>query len=323
MLASPATVVPHGDDWIHEVKWDGMRVLADVRDGVLTLTSRTGNDVTASYPELADLGASYDDMLLDGEVVALEGGRPSFGALADRMHVRDRRRAERLATVRPVTLMVFDLLRLYASDLTAQPLSARRELLERLDLSGRHWQVPPVYHDGRELFAATLEQGLEGVVSKRLSAPYLSGRRSTDWLKSPHRATLSAVVCGWRPEKTNESGRLGAVLLGVPDGAGGWRFAGRMGSGIAGRAAVQLAEVLAPLTRPNSPFSDEVPRIDTVGATWVDPVVVVEARTLEVTRDGRLRQPAYLGIRTDLTPEDLQASHPHGTRLTPGEPDGA
>ena len=323
MLASPATVVPHGDDWIHEVKWDGMRVLADVRDGVLTLTSRTGNDVTASYPELADLGASYDDMLLDGEVVALEGGRPSFGALADRMHVRDRRKAERLATVRPVTLMVFDLLRLYGSDLTSQPLSARRDLLERLDLSGRHWQVPPVYDDGRELFAATLEQGLEGVVSKRLSAPYLPGRRSTDWLKSPHRATLSAVVCGWRPEKTNESGRLGAVLLGVPDGAGGWRFAGRMGSGIAGRAAVQLAEGLAPLTRPNSPFSDEVPRIDTVGATWVDPVVVVEARTLEVTRDGRLRQPAYLGIRTDLTPEDLQASHPHGTRLTPGEPDGA
>ena len=323
MLASPATVVPHGDDWIHEVKWDGMRVLADVRDGVLTLTSRTGNDVTASYPELADLGASYDDMLLDGEVVALEGGRPSFGALADRMHVRDRRKAERLATVRPVTLMVFDLLRLYGSDLTSQPLSARRDLLERLDLSGRHWQVPPVYDDGRELFAATLEQGLEGVVSKRLSAPYLPGRRSTDWLKSPHRATLSAVVCGWRPEKTNESGRLGAVLLGVPDGAGGWRFAGRMGSGIAGRAAVQLAEVLAPLTRPNSPFSDEVPRIDTVGATWVDPVVVVEARTLEVTRDGRLRQPAYLGIRTDLTPEDLQASHPDGTRFTPGEPDGA
>jgi len=222
------------------------------------------------------------------------------------MHVRDRRKAERLSAVRPVTLMIFDLLRLYGSDLTAQPLSARRELLERLDLAGRHWQVPPVYEDGRELFAATLEQGLEGVVSKRRSAPYLPGRRSTDWLKSPHRATLSAVVGGWRPEKTNDSGRLGAVLLGVPDGAGGWRFAGRMGSGIAGRAATQLAAALAPHTRADSPFSDAVPRIDSVGVTWVDPVVVVEARTLEVTRDGRLRQPAYLGIRADLTPEDLQ-----------------
>jgi bifunctional non-homologous end joining protein LigD len=92
----------------------------------------------------------------------------------------------------------------------------------------------------------------------------------------------------------------------VPDGAGGWRFAGRMGSGIAGRAAVQLAEALAPHTRTDSPFSDEVPRLDRAGVTWVDPVVVVEARTLEVTRDGRLRQPAYLGMRADLTPDDLQ-----------------
>jgi bifunctional non-homologous end joining protein LigD len=306
MLATPATAIPDGEDWIHEVKWDGMRVLADVHDGVLRLTSRAGNDVTASFPELAELGASYDDMLLDGEVVALDGGRPSFGALAERMHVRDRRKAERLATVRPVTLMVFDLLRLYGSDLTGQALSARRELLERLDLNGRHWQVPPVYQDGHELFAATLEQGLEGVVSKRLSAPYLPGRRSTDWLKSPHRTSVSAVVGGWRPEKTNDSGRLGAVLLGVPDGTGGWRFAGRMGSGIAGRAAVQLADALASLTRADSPFSDKVPRVDRTGVTWVEPVVVVEARTLEVTRDGRLRQPAYLGIRTDLTPEDLQ-----------------
>lgn len=306
MLASPTTVIPDGDEWLHEVKWDGMRVLADVQDGVLTLTSRIGNDVTVSFPELLPLADAYDDMLLDGEVVALDGGRPSFGALADRMHVRDRRKAERLSAVRPVTFMVFDLLRLYGSDLTSQPLSARRELLERLDLDGRHWQVPPVYDDGQELFAATLEQGLEGVVSKRRSSPYLPGRRSADWLKSPHRTAISAVVGGWRPEKTNDSGRLGAVLLGVPDGAGGWRFAGRMGSGIAGRAAVQLAEALAPHTRPDSPFSDEVPRLDRVGATWVDPVVVVEARTLEVTRDGRLRQPAYLGLRTDLTPEDLQ-----------------
>ena len=306
MLASHATAIPDGEDWIHEVKWDGMRVLADVHDGALTLTSRIGNDVTASFPELADLAGSYDDMLLDGEVVALDGGRPSFGALAERMHVQDRRKAERLATVRPVTLMVFDLLRLYGSDLTGQALSARRELLERLDLNGRHWQVPPVYENGQELFAATLEQGLEGVVSKRLSAPYLPGRRSTDWLKSPHRTSVSAVVGGWRPEKTNDSGRLGAVLLGVPDGNGGWRFAGRMGSGIAGRAAVQLAEALAPHSRPDSPFSEEVPRLDRAGVTWVDPVVVVEARTLEVTRDGRLRQPAYLGMRPDLTPDDLQ-----------------
>lgn len=310
MLATPAPAVPSGPDWVHEVKWDGMRVLADVHDGRLVLTSRAGNDVTASFPELAPLAVQYEDMLLDGEVVALDGGRPSFGALAERMHVKDRRKAERLAAARPVTLMVFDLLRLYGADLTGQPLSQRRELLERLDLSGRQWQVPPVYDDGDELFRATLEQGLEGVVSKRLSSPYLPGRRSGDWLKSPHRARVSAVVGGWRAE-TGTVDRLGAVLLGVP-APDGWRYAGRMGSGIAGKAQRQLAELLAPLRADRSPFASPVPPVDANGAVWVEPRVVVEARVLEVTRDGRLRQPAYVGVRTDVTPESLLAEAQEG-----------
>jgi bifunctional non-homologous end joining protein LigD len=306
MLATPTTSVPTGEGWLHEVKWDGMRILADVHEGRLVLTSRNGNDVTASFPELAGLEGAYDDMLLDGEVVALDAGRPSFAALAERMHVQDRRKAERLAATRSVTFMVFDLLRLFGQDLTSQPLSARRELLERLDLDGRHWQVPPVYADGAELYRATLEQGLEGVVSKRASSPYPPGRRSAEWLKLPHRTTVSAVVGGWRPEKTNDAGRLGAVLLGLPT-AEGWRYAGRMGSGIAGAAQRQLMELLEPLRVPESPFCDPVPAIDARGAVWVRPEVVVEARVLEMTRDGRLRQPAYVGVRTDLSPEDLMA----------------
>lgn len=305
MLASPTLTVPSGADWVHEVKWDGMRVLVDVHDGRLTLTSRAGNDATASYPELAPLAGLYDDMLLDGEVVALEDGRPSFRALAERMHVKDRRRAERLSATRPVTLMVFDLLRLYGSDLTAQPLAARRELLERLDLNSSHWQVPPIYEDGEGLFAATLEQGLEGVVSKRLSSPYLPGRRSADWLKSPHWNSMSVVVGGWRPE-VGTTGRLGAVLVGIPSPAG-WQYAGRVGSGIAGKAQRQLAAAVGPLRRADSPFATEVPALDAKGAVWVEPKIVVEVRALEMTRDGRLRQPAYLGVRADLTPEDLRA----------------
>lgn len=306
MLASPTTAVPTGAQWLHEVKWDGMRLLADVHDGRLALTSRNGNEATASFPELDGLKDTYDDLLLDGEVVALEAGRPSFAMLAERMHVQDRRRAERLAAANPVTFMVFDLLRLFGQDLTGQPLSARRELLERLDLTGPHWQVPPVYDDGAGLFAATGDQGLEGVVSKRRSSPYLPGRRSTEWLKVAHHRNVSAVIGGWRPEKTNDAGRLGAVLLGVPS-PGGWRYAGKMGSGIAGAAQRRLTDLLASLRADASPFCDAVPALDARGATWVRPEVVVEARVLGVTREGRLRQPAYLGVRTDLTPEDLMA----------------
>jgi bifunctional non-homologous end joining protein LigD len=306
MLASPTTTVPTGAQWLHEVKWDGMRLLADVHDGRLTLTSRQGNDATASFPELDGLTDTYEDLLLDGEVVAFEAGRPSFAALAERMHVSDRRRAERLAATRPVTFMVFDLLRLFGQDLTSQPLTARRGLLERLDLDGSHWRVPPVYDDGERLFRATADQGLEGVVSKQRSSPYRAGRRSPEWLKCPHRLTISAVVGGWRPEKTNDAGRLGAVLLGVPSPQG-WRYAGRMGSGIAGAAQRRLTELLLPLGTDRPPFCDPVPAVDARGATWVRPEVVVEAKVLGWTREERLRQPAYLGVRTDLTPDDLMA----------------
>ena len=212
MLATRADRVPTGPEWVHEVKWDGMRVLADIHGGRLTLTSRLGNDVTTAYPELAPLADLYDDALLDAEIVVFDRGRPSFGALAERMHVRSPRKALALSTTRPVTLMVFDLLRLFGSDLTAQPWRARRELLERLEIDGRHWQVPPTYDNGVELHAATAEQGLEGVVSKRRDSPYAAGRRSADWLKVPHRNLVSAVVGGWRP-------RRAAPAMGTPPGS--------------------------------------------------------------------------------------------------------
>jgi bifunctional non-homologous end joining protein LigD len=305
MLASPADRVPAGGAWAHEVKWDGMRVLVDVRGGAVAVWSRTERDVTAAFPELDPLGQAYDDMLLDGEVVAMEDGRPSFHALADRMHVSSRPRAVRLAASRPVTFMVFDLLRLFGEDLTGQPWSARRRLLEQLDLTGPHREVPPVHADGEALLAATAEQGLEGIVSKRRSAPYRPGRRSPDWRKQAHRTTYSVVVGGWRPE-TGSQGRLGALLVGLPDGDGGWRFAGRVGSGLAGAAGERLLRRVLDLERADSPFSDTVPRIDAVGTRWCEPEVVVEVRTLELTGQHRLRQPTYLGVRPDLTPTDLQ-----------------
>ena len=143
MLAMPGRRVPAGADWVHEVKWDGMRVLADVAGGRVTLTSRTERDVTVAFPELAGLAEQFEDMLLDGEIVAMRAGIPSFAALAERFHVTSHRRAVTLAAQNPATLMAFDLLRLYGVDLTQRSLADRRSTLERLELAGPHWQVPP------------------------------------------------------------------------------------------------------------------------------------------------------------------------------------
>lgn len=305
MLATAATAVPPGPEWVHEIKWDGMRVLADLRDGRLTLTSRNGNDVTAAYPELAPLADLYADALLDAEIVAFEDGRPSFSALAERMHVHSTRKAATLGVTRPVTLMVFDLLRLFGSDLTGQPWQARRELLERLDLSGPRWQVPPTYDDGEELLSATADQGLEGVVSKRRTSAYAPGRRSPDWLKVPHRTLVSVVVGGWRPE-TGTDARLGAVLVGLPRADGSLDFLGRVGSGLAGKAGIRMREVLGPHRSTTSPFAGALPREDILGARWVRPEVVVDVRSLGLSGGGRLRQPSFIGMRPDLTAEDVR-----------------
>jgi bifunctional non-homologous end joining protein LigD len=280
-----------------------MRVLVDRTPDRLRIWSRNENDVTVSFPELHPLATVGDDFLLDGEVVALGEGIPSFGALADRMHVRDATRAVRLSEKNPVTLIAFDLLRLDGEDLCERPLSERRELLLGLGLDDVAWQVPPTYDDGPMLLNAAEQQGLEGIVSKRTSSRYRPGLRSKDWLKFPIRPTGSFVVGGFRHE-TGSTSRLGAVLVGQPT-AQGLEFRGRVGSGIAGKAGRLLGDLLTPMVVDSSPFDTELPRLDRLGTVWVEPTVVVDVQYLRITTDGRLRQPAYRGVRTDLTPTDL------------------
>jgi bifunctional non-homologous end joining protein LigD len=321
--ADPRVGLPRdGARWAYEVKWDGMRVLADLRDGAVRLSSRAGNEVTTAWPELAAIGEVHPDVLLDGEVVVLRRGVPSFGALAERMHVRDRRRAAAYAASAPATFIAFDVLRLYGVDLTGRTWQERREVLERLPPSGRAWQLSPVYDDAEVLLAATLEQGLEGVVAKRRASRYAPGGRNGDWVKLPHHRVQACVVGGWRPE-TDDPRRIGSLLLGVWDlggepgaaaaggaAAGGaaarrLRFVGKVGSGLATASQVGVVAALAPHGRATSPFGTEVPRAEAAGAHWLEPRVVVEVRYLGRSEAGRLRQPVFRGLRTDLDPDEV------------------
>ncbi|MDO9497695.1 MAG: non-homologous end-joining DNA ligase [Nocardioides sp.] len=306
MLATKGTHVPSGAEWSHEVKWDGVRILADAGAdpaGRVRMTSRNDNDVTAAWPELCESPLGGRDLLVDGEVIALnERGVPDFRVLQDRMHTRNATTARRLSQQVPATFMVFDLLRLDGSDLIDLPLEKRREVLSGLDLGDSTWQVPASYDDGAMLFDATLQQGLEGIVSKRLSSRYVFGQRTPHWLKFAHRHRLSYVVGGWRPQEGTTS-RLGAVLVGEPTAAG-LMYRGRVGSGIGGKASAALSDLLAPLARADSPFADDVPRVDTLGTHWVEPRVVIDVDTHGVGYT-RLRQPSYQGVRHDLAAEDL------------------
>ncbi|MBM7515749.1 non-homologous end-joining DNA ligase [Nocardioides nitrophenolicus] len=306
MLATAGTHVPRGEEWCHEVKWDGVRALAALDGGpgaTVTLTSRNGNRITPAWPDLVTPPAGVRDLVVDGEIIALnERGLPDFRVVAERMHVRNATTAARLATRIPVTYMVFDLLRLDGEDLCPLPLHERRRRLAELDLGRSGWQVPAEYDDGAMLREATRAQGLEGIVSKRRDSPYRPGERTHHWLKFAHRHRASFVVGGWRSQ-TGTTGRLAALLVGEPT-ADGLAYRGRVGSGIGPKQSRALAALLGPLTRGASPFADEVPRVDAEGTTWVEPVVVVDVDTHGLGYE-RLRQPSYQGVRADLTPEDL------------------
>ncbi len=309
MLASKGTHVPRGEEWVHEVKWDGVRALTEVSDGRLRMYSRNGNDITIAWPELSGPPLGERDLLVDGEVIALnEQGLPDFRVLQDRMHLRNAQSARRLAAAVPATYMVFDLRRLDGEDLTRLPLVERRTRLESLGLDSS-WQVPAVYDDGAMLFEATKQQGLEGIDSKRRASTYSFDRRTESWVKLAHRLNASLVVGGWRPQEGSSAGNLAAVLVGEMT-VGGLFYRGRVGSGIGARASAQLTKLLAGRERDDSPFGDEVPRVDAIGTRWVEPFLVVEVDSHQTSRNQRLRQPSYRGIRADLTPEDLMSQEP-------------
>ncbi len=308
MLAT-AGPLPDAAGWAYEVKWDGVRALVAAGGDRLTVRSRVGNDVTASYPELhalvRQLGARQ--VVLDGEVVALgPTGTPDFGLLQSRMHVA--RPPAALLARTPVTLLVFDLLHEAGAPLLDRGYDERRAALDALDLAGPAWQVPPAFHDGGPaLLASTREQDLEGVVAKRRDSRYRPGRRSEDWVKVKHERRQSALVIGWQPGEGGRAGRVGSLLLAVHlDGgpsSSGLVFVGHVGTGFSAEGLRLLGALLAPLAVAEPACA--VPREHARTARWVRPELVAEVAFTAWTRDGRLRHPSFKGLRDDLDPASV------------------
>ena len=305
MLAT-AGPLPTGPGWAYEFKWDGVRTLADVGATGLALTSRLGNDVTPAYPELAGLAEVAPDVLLDGEVVAFVEGRPSFSALQGRMHVRAGSQARRLAGQLPVTYLAFDVLRLYGVDLTGRPFAERRATLERLAVSGPHWTVSPLFDDGPATAQAAQENGLEGVIAKRLVSTYRPGTRTTEWVKVRFGRRQEFVVGGWEHGEGGRAGGIGALLLGVYDDEGRFVYSGQVGTGFTAATLASMRKRLTPLVTDRSPFAALPADVRGRVITWVRPEVVVEVEFAEWTPDGRLRFASFQGVRSDKEPVEVR-----------------
>ncbi len=285
-------------DWLFEIKWDGYRALCTIEEKSFSLVSRNGLDMLRRFPDLKDLAGAFASVpiVVDGEICSLDAkGRSSFQRLQEAMR-------------KPVglTYVAFDLLYADGADLRSKPLEERKALLERMIRDdGLVLYSGHVLEKGKALYASARKSKLEGIIGKKRGSTYQE-RRSRDWVKIKTGYEQEFVVGGWTEPKGSRKG-FGALLLGVYQGKS-LRFVGSVGTGFSTKLLAELYERLRKLERKSSPFSNEV--IANSPTHWVKPELVVEARFSEWTRDGYLRQPAYLGLRPDKAAAEVVAEIP-------------
>jgi len=319
MLAAPAARLPEQlDEWTIEPKWDGVRVVAEVTPRDARLWTRNGNDKAPQFREIVDalkaLAGKHGSFVLDGEIVALDtrGRALRFQALQGRMHAESEETRARHAKATRTALVAFDLLVDHGRSLVALPWTERRKALEalvparRVGVVRRGESVRCGSAAARKLFDRARDEGWEGVLLKRVDAPYAAGRRTPDWRKVKLEREQEFVIGGFTaPTPGAARDHFGALLVGYYDAEGRLRYAGKVGTGYTASMLALLARKLAPLRCPVSPFVD-APRSVRTSTTWVKPALVAQVRYNEITEAGILRQPSFLGLRDDKAARDVR-----------------
>ena len=310
MLATAIDAAFDDPKWLFELKWDGYRALVRIEaDGSIAIASRNGNDFTEKFPELKELTGAFAErpLIVDGEIVVLdEAGRPSFGALQERLD----RFGRTSPSKRPVTFVAFDLPYGNGRDLREEPLEKRKAILESL-LTGRGpiMLSKHVIGDGKALYETAVASDLEGIVGKERSSTYV-GKRSRTWVKIKAKQRQEIVIAGWTEARGSRK-HFGALLSGVYDGDE-LRYTGSVGTGFDTKKLAAIAKLLAPLERKTSPFASP-PKTETA-AHWVVPTLVAEVTFTEWTRDGSLRHPVFVALREDKPAREVVRERPLAAR---------
>ena len=310
-LATSRETAPRGEGWLHEIKWDGYRLIAFLEAGRATLRTRNGLDWTGKFPGIARAIESLPvaSAVLDGELCALDGkGRSDFAAL---------QRAIKARSTDALRYLVFDLPALEGSDLSATPLLRRKELLQSLLENHPTPELAYSQHiigHGEKVFAASKRQGVEGIISKQVDAPYVQ-TRSGSWVKVKHEDTDEFLVIGYTRPKGARS-HFGSLLMGRMD-KGRLRYAGRVGTGYDDETLREISKKLAALAQREA--NVDIPSHATISARdvhWVKPVLVAEVAFRGWGKEGLLRQAAFKRLREDKTPAQLTSDTPPEVRIT-------
>jgi bifunctional non-homologous end joining protein LigD len=300
MLAKLVDTPFSGDDWLFETKWDGMRAICYLSNGKPKFVSRRQLDVTAKYPELADIPAAIqaERAIVDGEIVALDSkGFPQFQLLQPRFGLKFLGNRDEPSTI---VYYVFDLIYYDGYDLTSATLEERKALLQQIMTP--HTAVRYSDHivgRGEDFFREVEKLGLEGIIAKRIDSPYIQGR-SGNWLKIKTVQRTEAVIGGYTKPRGMRS-HFGALVMGqYRDGE--LEYVGHTGGGFDRKGLTELFKLMQPLKTNTSPFA--APPKTNEEVQWIKPKLVAEVKFAEWTSDGNMRQPIFMGLRTDKMPKE-------------------
>ncbi|MCI0452261.1 MAG: non-homologous end-joining DNA ligase [Candidatus Latescibacteria bacterium] len=298
MLADLSDKVPTTGDWIYEVKWDGIRAMIALDEGVVRIRSRNQNDVTVAFPELADPGSFRATCgLFDCEIVCLDAaGRPVFKDVINRMRQTSEGAIARAKSKHPAVCYVFDCLYLDGRPLINEPLTRRREWMADAIKKDSAYRVSQTVEDGDALFDAAREAGLEGIMAKKASSVYTPGRRNDAWLKVKTRRTMDCLVVGYTKGKGDRTGTFGALHLAERRGDA-WAYLGKVGTGFDDRALAAVAAEVRSLREAKRPFKEKP--IDDAISVWVEPTLWCEVQYASLTPNGTLREPVFVRLRPD------------------------
>jgi bifunctional non-homologous end joining protein LigD len=293
----------NSENHIFELKWDGTRCIAFIDRENLILQNRRLIDITHRYPEFQQLKKylKAKEAVLDGELVVLKEGLPSFEKLQQREHIEDEKRIKILSELLPATYIVFDLLYIDGIFIMDRPLIERRERLSRIFPLSENVILSEIFFEGKELFKKALKMGFEGIMAKEKKSPYLPGERSNYWLKVKKFFDLDAIICGYIEGEGIRKDYFGSLVLGVYDNKRLIHI-GQVGTGIDESTMKNLFNILKEKRTDKSPF-DTLPKFEKK-VYWCKPEIVVKIRYHELTKDKKLRVPIFKGIRFDKEPDE-------------------
>lgn len=292
--------IPQGDQWIAQVKWDGVRILTYYDGEEIRLINRRGNDRTLQYPELLEIKTycRAESVILDGEIIALDNGKPAFHQVMRRDSLRKSQEISFALGLVPVIYMIFDILYCNGEWVNELPLAERQRLLTDMIIPNELVQIVPNVSDASRLYTVMEQRGWEGIVCKRLDSTYPLGGKDSRWVKLKLAHDLYAVVGG----VTFRDGLVNALLLGLFDDQGHLNYIGHAGPGKCSHQEIQqLSSHIAKLEVSNSVLTG-ISKVKAKGAVWIEPILTVKVQFMEWTPGGTMRHPVIQGL-VSVSPE--------------------